>query len=41
MNTTQDDRKVLLQLFIFMDIEPFSYYFVTTKTLTLSHMKNK
>ena len=39
--STQDRRKMLWQLFIFMEVEPFLYYFMITKTLNTSHEKNK
>ena len=32
---------MLWQLFIFMEVEPFLYYFMITKTLNTSHEKNK
>ena len=31
--------KILWQFFIFMELEPFSYYLVITQTLNLSHVK--
>ena len=32
-------EKILWQFFILMELEPFSYYFVSTTTLNLSHVK--
>ena len=37
IHTSQYGSKLLFQLFLFVELEPFSYYFVTTKTLNLSH----
>ena len=34
-------RKIMRPLFIFMELDPFSYYFMITKTLNLSHNKQK
>ena len=41
IHTIQDGRKILSQLFIFMELEQFSYYFVSTKTLSWSNEKWK
>ena len=41
IDTPQYGRKVLWQFFMFMELEPFSYYFISTKTLNLSHVKQK
>ena len=40
IHTTQYGRKNL-QFFIFMELEPFSYYFVITKILNLSHVNKE
>ena len=34
-------RRKILWFFIFMELEQFSYYFVTTKTPNMSHVKYK
>ena len=36
IHNIQNAGKILWQLFIFMELEPFPYYFVITKTLNLS-----
>ena len=41
IHTPKYERKILWQLFIFIELEPFSYYFLTTKKLNLSHVKKK
>ena len=41
INTPQDGRKILWQLFIFMKPKPFFYYFMIAKTLNLSNEKCK
>ena len=41
IHTPQYRRKILLQLFIFMELKPFPYYFMITKTLNSSHKKWK
>ena len=40
-HTLHYGRKILWQLFIFMLLETFFYYFMITKTLNLSHKKYK
>ena len=37
--TLQFERKILWQFFIYMELDPFFYYFLFTKTLNLSHNK--
>ena len=41
IHTIQYGRIILWKLFIFMELEPFSYYFVITKTLSWSNEKRK
>ena len=41
MHTQQNGRKTLWNFFIFMILEPYIYYFMTTKTLNLSNVKYK
>ena len=39
IHTLQNGRKILWKFFIFMEIEPFSYSFMMTKTPNLSNGK--
>ena len=39
IHNLQDGSKILWQFFIFLDAEPFFYYFVITKTPNLSSLK--
>ena len=41
IHTLQNGGGILRKLFIFMELEPFSYYFMITKTLNMSHEKYK
>ena len=41
IHTAQDRSKILCQLFIFMELDPFYYHFVITKTMNLSQAKLK
>ena len=41
IHTPHDWRKILQQLFIFMELKPFSYYFVIANKLNLSYEKNE
>ena len=38
-HTPQDGSKIFWQLFIFMELDPFYYYIMITKTLNMSHKK--
>ena len=39
IHTLQDGRNILCKFFIFMELYPFSYYFVITKKPNLSNVK--
>ena len=41
VHTTYYGSKILCQFFIFMELDPFYYYFVITNTLNLSNVKYK
>ena len=41
IHTLHDGRNTIWQLFIFMELEPFIYYFVITQTQNMSDVKYK